>query len=117
VVQLVGEHPLALGSFRRVEDAEQAVSRPVRVPMAAPAEDRRFYYLAALEIEALSISDLDEVARWLRGELQPAVRGDRNPGTALSRGIRSLTTRLLGGDRREYRARTPSFRPTAEGVR
>jgi len=50
------------------------------------------------------------VNAWLRGELQPAVRGQRNPGTALSRGVRSLTTRLLGGERREYGARTATFR-------
>lgn len=117
VIQLVGERPLSLGAFRRVEDAEAAVARPVRVPMSAPAEDRRFYYLASLELETLSVSDLDEVERWLRGELRPAVRGDRNPGTALTRGIRSLASRLLGGDRREYTERSPSFRPSADAIR
>ena len=117
VIQVVGERPLSLGAFRRVEDADAAASRPVRVPISAPAEDRRFYYLATLEVEALSVSDLDEVGRWLRGELQPAVRGDRNPGTALTRGVRSLATRLLGGDRREYTERTPSFRPPADAIR
>lgn len=117
VIQRVGGRPLSLGAFRRVEDAELAASRPMRVPIAAPAEDRRFYYLATLEVETLSVSDLDEVGRWLRGELQPAVRGDRNPGTALTRGIRSLATRLLGGDRRQYSERSPSFRPPADAIR
>lgn len=117
VIQVVAERPLSLGAFQRVEDADAAASRPVRVPISAPAEDRRFYYLARLEVETLSVSDLDEVGRWLRGELRPAVRGDRHPGTALSRGIRSLTTRLLGGDRREYTERTASFRPPADAIR
>ena len=117
VIQHVGDRPLSLGAFRRVEDAELAASRPMRVPIAAPAENRRFYYLATLEVETLSVSDLDEVGRWLRGELQPAVRGDRNPGTALTRGIRSLATRLLGGDRRQYSVRSPSFRPPADPIR
>ena len=117
VIQHVGDRPLSLGAFRRVEDAEVAASRPMRVPIAAPADDRRFYYLATLEVETLSVSDLDEVERWLRGELQPAVRGDRNPGTALTRGIRSLATRLLGGDRRQYSVRSPSFRPPADAIR
>jgi len=117
VAQVVGQRPLALGAFKRVEDAEAAASRPLRVPITAPAEDRRFYYLATLEIETLSVSDLDEVERWLRGELQPAVRGERSPGTALTRGIRSLVTRLLGGDRRQYTQRSPSFRPGADAVR
>lgn len=111
VIQIVGQRPLSLGAFPRLSDADVAVSRPVRVPIRAPAENRRFYYLATLEMEALSIGDLDEVNRWLRGELQPALSGDRNPGTALGRGLRSLATRLLGGEQREYTERSPSFRP------
>ena len=111
VIQLVGDRPLSLGSFKRLEDADAAASRPVRVPMRAPAENRRFYYLARLEVEALSVSDLDEVNRWLSGELQPTVRGERNPTSALTQGLRSLATRLLGGERREYAERSPSFRP------
>lgn len=111
VIQLVGDRPLSLGAFKRLEDADAAASRPVRVPMRAPAENRRFYYLARLEVEALSVSDLDEVNRWLSGELQPTVRGERSPTSALTQGLRSLATRLLGGERREYTERSPSFRP------
>lgn len=111
VLQVVGQRPLSLGAFTTLEDADAAVSRAVRVPIRAPAEDRRFYYLAALRVEALSVSDLDEVNRWLRGDLQPAVRGDRNPGTALGRGLRALATRLLGGERREYEEQSATFRP------
>jgi hypothetical protein len=110
VTQIVGGRSLSLGAFARIEDAESAVERPLRVPMAAPASRRQFYYEAELEVRTLSVSDLDEVNAWLRGELQPAVRGRRNPGTALTRGVRSLTTRLLGGERREYGARTATFR-------
>jgi len=40
------------------------------------------------------------VERWLRGEVRPALRGDRNPGTALTRTVRSFFVRLLGGQRR-----------------
>lgn len=110
VTQSVGGQPFALGAFDRIEDAEAAVERPLRVPIAAPVSRRRFYYQGVLEVRTLSVSDLDEVNAWLRGELQPAVRGERNPGTALTRGLRSLTTRLLGGERREYAARTATFR-------
>jgi len=111
VLQVVGGRPLSLGSFERIQDAEAAAARPVRVPINAPAENRRFYYLASLEIIALSGSDLEEMNRWLRGELQPTVTGNRNPGTALTRGFRTLATRLLGGERREFSERSPSFRP------
>jgi hypothetical protein len=111
VSQRVGDRVLSLGHFARVEDAEAAAERPLRVPIAAPARSRRYYYQATLEVKTLSVSDLDEVNAWLRGELTPAVRGNRNPGTAVTRGVRSLTTRLLGGERREYAARTAIFRP------
>jgi hypothetical protein len=111
VVQVIGDRSLSLGEFQYLQDAEAAVSRPLRVPLQAPREDRRFYYRATLNVQAMSVSDLDEVERWLQGELQPAVRGERNPGTALTRGIRTLATRLLGGERREYATRSASFRP------
>lgn len=111
VSQRVGDRVLSLGSFARIEDAEAAVERPLRVPIAAPARNRRYYYQATLEVRTLSVSDLDEVNAWLRGELTPAVRGQGNPGTALTRGLRNLTTRLLGGERREYSARSGLFRP------
>lgn len=110
VTQLVGGRAFSLGAFARIEDAESAVERPLRVPIVAPASRRRFYYQATLEVRTLSVSDLDEVNAWLSGELQPAVRGERNPGTAFTRGFRALTTRLLGGERREYGARTSVFR-------
>jgi hypothetical protein len=113
VIQFVGGRPLSLGTFARIEDADAAVSRPLRVPLSAPLENRRFYYLATLEVVAMEASDLDEVGRWLRGELSPAVRGERSAGTALSRGLRAITTRLLGGERREYSQRSPTFRPAS----
>lgn len=111
VSQRVGSRVLSLGTFQQIDDAEAAVERPLRVPIAAPARNRRYYYQATLEVRTLSVSDLDEVNAWLRGELTPAMRGQGNPGTALTRGLRSLTTRLLGGERREYSARSGVFRP------
>lgn len=110
VTQRVGDQILSLGSFERIEDAESAVQRPLRVPVTAPNSRRRFYYQATLTVRTLSVSDLDEVNAWLRGDLRPAVSGELHPGTALSRGVRSLTTRLLGAERREYAARTATFR-------
>ena len=115
VIQIVGARPFSLGRFALLRDAASAVARPTRVPIVASAASRRMYYQATLTVETLSLSDLDEVERWLRGELQPAVRGERNPGTVLGRGLKTLASRLLGGERREYVARTGVFR--AEGSR
>ena len=99
-----------LGRFERFEDAQAAVARAYQPPLPARRTRDRQYYVVALEVSVLSMSDLDELDRWLRGELRPAVRGKRNPGTALGRGLSTLATRLLGGESRRYEQRTETFR-------
>ncbi|HEX2779828.1 MAG TPA: DUF4390 domain-containing protein [Gemmatimonadaceae bacterium] len=110
VVRIAGDRAVALGSFSDVAAAGEAVGRPLRIPLNAPSRDR-YYYNAVLDVEVLSLSDLDELERWLRGELRPAVSGRRNPGTALTRGVRTLVVRLLGGTKRHFETRTGTFRP------
>lgn len=110
VVRIAGNQAVSLGKFPDVESAGGAVGRPVRAPLNAPSRSR-YYYAATLDVEVLSLSDLDELERWLRGELKPAVSGRRNPGTALTRGVRTLVVRLLGGTKRHYEAKTGTFRP------
>jgi hypothetical protein len=110
VVQIVNDRPFSLGKFAKIEDAEAAIARPTRVPIAGVTTDKKQYYQVSLLVEVLSVSDIDEVDRWLRGELEPAINGRRNPGTAMTRGFRTLAARLLGGEKREYETRTPSFR-------
>jgi hypothetical protein len=110
VVQLMNDRaPFSLGKFDHVEDAERAIARPTRVPITAFPSKKRFYYRATLDVNILGASDLDEVNRWLKGELEPAIHGERNPGTALTRSIRMLASRLLGGDSREFEAETGEF--------
>lgn len=69
----------------------------------------RYYYLAVLEIETLSLSDLDELERWLRGELEPAVRGGRSVGGAIGTGVKRFLIRVLGLPARRYQARSGPF--------
>ena len=102
--------PFSLGKFTRVEDAERAVARPIPVPITAPKSKRLMYYQVTLEAANIQISDLDDLNRWLRGELGPAISGNRNPGTALSRGLKSIVAKLLGGSAREYVTTSPDFR-------
>jgi hypothetical protein len=110
VVQLVNDRPLPLGKYARIEDAEGAVARRTRVAITPLAVKRRQYYLVTLETKMLSLSDLDEVERWLRGDLQPGLTGAANPGTVLTRGLRTVAAKLLGSETREYEATSPSFR-------
>jgi hypothetical protein len=110
VARIVGNQVTPLGEFPSHGEAAAAAERPYRVPPLAP-RGRRSYYSAVIDVETLSVSDLDEVERWLRGELRPAVRGQRNPGTALGKGLRTLATRLLGSESRHFETRTVAFRP------
>jgi hypothetical protein len=111
VYRAVRGRATSLGSFDLVTDADAAIGAAVRAPGTPPRSGRRSSYNVVLEIETLSLTELDEVERWLRGELKPAVRGEKNPGTAVSRGVRTLVVRLLGGEKRRYEARSGTFRP------
>jgi hypothetical protein len=100
-----------LGSFATIQEAEAIVDAPFVVPISPPKKNRQSYYSLVLEIETLSLTELDEVEQWLRGELKPAVRGKKSAGTAVGRGVRTVMVRLLGGEKRRYEARTGTFRP------
>ncbi len=111
VVRVVNNRAESLGEYAAVDEAENAVEAPYKVAVQLPKKGQRGYYNLLLDVETLSLSDLDEVQRWLKGELKPAVSGKKNPGTALGRGVRTLVVRLLGGEKRHYEARTGTFRP------
>lgn len=104
-----GANITSAGQFATFAEMVREVERPMRVALRASVQASRQYYIGVLDVESLSLTDLDEVERWLRGELQPAVRGDGNPGTALGRGIRRVFVRLLGAERRNLQARSRTF--------
>lgn len=116
-VRVVNDLATPLGTFERLPDAVTAIERPDRADIrASPGNDDPQYYTATLTLEMLAVSDLDELERWVRGDLNPVVRGRRNPGTALGRGARTLLSRLLGGEKRVIEARSEVFRlPRARG--
>ncbi len=109
--RVIGNGTRYLGSFANLVDAEAVLDAPFRVPISLPRRGQRSYYNLVLDIEMLSLTELDEVERWLRGEARPAVRGQKNPGTAVSRGVKTVFVRLLGGEKRRYEARSGTFRP------
>lgn len=99
-----------LGSYATLTSVEAVLERAIRAPLLPSRPGRRYYYNLVLDVEALSVSDLDQLERWLRGELGPAVSGRNNPVSAMSSGLRTLVTRVLGGERRQYRRRSGAFR-------
>lgn len=111
VIRVRGENPVLVGSFSSLGAADSALGMSAQSGITPPNRGERSYYSLRVDVEMLSVNDLDELERWLRGELRPAVRGDRNPGTALERGARTLLVRVLGGERRRYAARTGKFVP------
>ena len=85
----------------------RAASEIAHMPaLTFPAAGRKGYVAVQVDVQTLAISDLTEMQLWLQGEARPAVRGKRNPGTALTRGLRTLVTRLLGGEVRHLESRS-----------
>ena len=74
-----------------------------------PGRPGRYYFLAEVELETLSLSDLEELGRWLQGDLGPVVSGDRPAETAVTKGLRRIMVRALGLPARRDRLRTSTF--------
>lgn len=109
VVRLAGGAVTPLGSYRRFADARAAMELPYQAALR-PRRGRQGYVTVLAELQVLEVSDLDEVRRWLRGEAVPAVRGRRNPGGALLGGVRTLASRVLGGEVRRLESRSATTR-------
>jgi hypothetical protein len=109
VARIVDDRVTLLGSYNDIAQAQTAAERPYSPMLTSRRRGRRYYYSCRVAIETLTQSDHDEVDRWLRGELGPAVRGDGNAGTALGRGLSRLLIRVIGGERRQLETRTATF--------
>jgi hypothetical protein len=103
--------PAARGSRRAssFESARQAVESEYPLDIM-PRGSGQYYYTVSLQIETLSVSDLEELERWLQGELQPAVSGQRSVPGAVGQGAKRLLLRILDLPERRYDARTGRFR-------
>jgi hypothetical protein len=93
------------------EDLDRALAIPYRVTLTAGSDDA-YYYLARLEATTLNQSDLDELTRWLRGDVGPAVSERGNVGDALARGAQRTLLRLAGLPRLTLEGRSGRFRST-----
>lgn len=92
-----------LGSFVTLSTAQSVLERPLRITLMPQREGRRYYYNYALDIVAMSVSDMDQLERWLRG-----VRGS-TAASAVGSGVRTLMLRMLGGENRHYEKRSATF--------
>lgn len=110
VILVEGDIALSLGKFDAVSDAERAVGRAVAPRISGARIDRPQYYVASLVVETLSERDLDDLAQWLRGDVGPGIRGGADPASLISKIVKPLATRLLGGEKVAYEATTAKFR-------
>jgi hypothetical protein len=92
-----------LGSFATLATAQTVLERPSRTTLNPERDGVRYYYTIALDIEALSVSDLEQLERWLRGAKSGTA------ASAVGSGLRTLMLRMLGGEKRHYTARSIVF--------
>lgn len=102
-VQIGDRGATRLRTLEQVRDhLQRAFVLGLRPPRAG-----RYYYLATVEMATLSLSDLDELRRWLSGDLASGAAGDTEG--AVTRGVRRLFVRALGLPTRRLRLRTDAF--------
>ena len=94
------------------EELARALEIPYTIPLRPPTGNTgRFYFLSRLDVSTLNDTDLEELSRWLRGDVGPAVSGEGNLGQALVRGAQRVLVRIAGLPRQRLEARSPTFRP------
>ncbi len=89
------------------EDLERALDLPYRVNLKVKSSGN-FYFLCRLDVTTLNDTDLEELTRWLKGDVTPAVSGG-NLGGALARGAQRLLVRIAGLPRLTLEARSETF--------
>jgi len=85
----------SVARYATAEALERALDIPYRVALA-PKGAGKFYFLCRLEVTTLNDTDLEELTRWLRGDVSPAVSGQGSLGSALARGAQRIIVRIAG---------------------
>jgi hypothetical protein len=93
------------------EELARALDISYTVPLRPQAGNTgRFYFMCRLEVSTLNDTDLEELSRWLKGDVGPAVSGEGNFGQALVRGAQRVLVRIAGLPRQRLEARSATFR-------
>ncbi len=109
LARIAGDSVIPEGRYPSLAALTDALSEAHRVLLPPPAGRRGLYYSARVTIETLTRSDLAEVERWLRGDVRPALQGERDPASPFTRGLRTLFSRLLGGQVIRVEGRSAPF--------
>ena len=91
------------------DDLARALEVPYKVPIKVRGSGK-FYFLCRLEVTTLNDTDLEELTRWLKGDVSPAVSGGGGSvGGALARGAQRLLVRIAGLPRLTLEARSETL--------
>jgi len=89
-------------------ELERALEIPYKITLA-PRGSGKFYFLCRLEVTTLNDTDLEELTRWLKGDVSPALSGEGNVGKALTRGAQRILVRIAGLPHLTLEARSETF--------
>lgn len=93
------------------EELSAALDIPYTVTLQpGSSSGGRYYFVARLEVTTLNDTDLQELSRWLSGDVGPVVSGEGSFGEALARGAQRVLVRLAGLPRQRLEARSPTIR-------
>ena len=105
----------SVSRYATPEELTRALEIPYTIPLHPPAgNSARFYFLCRLEVSTLNDTDLEELSRWLKGDVGPAVSGEGNFGQALVRGAQRVLVRIAGLPRQRLEGRSPSFQTSRQ---
>jgi len=100
----------AISRYATPEELAAALDIPYVVTLRPAGSGGRYYFIARLEVTTLNDTDLQELSRWLSGDVGPAVSGGENFGDALARGAQRVLVRLAGLPRQQLEARSTTIR-------
>jgi len=90
------------GGFPTPAAADAQFGAPLKIELR-PMSRGRYYYNLVVDERTLTESDLDALQQWLNG---PTAPGKGNPITAVRSGLGIILSRVLGGDKRHFEARS-----------
>ena len=99
----------AVSRYATPDELSNALDIPYTITVR-PGNAGRYYFVARLEVTTLNDTDLQELSRWLSGDVGPVVSGEGSFGEALARGAQRVLVRLAGLPRQRLEARSPTFR-------
>lgn len=98
--------------FATTTELDSALAVPYRVTLETQ-ESGRLYFVARLDVTTLNDTDLEELTRWLKGDVTPAVSGQENLGQALARGAQRALVRIAGLPTLSLEGRSDDFSESA----